>query len=72
MNNFETSDIVLAATLKVKGYKMIEIVKNGNKGTFVFAAVDDNIIEEYDLGEAQVEPKSLNYSIKELTTSARR
>ena len=72
MNEFSTSDIVLAALLKVKGYKLIEILKNGNKGTFIFAEVYDDIIDEYDLGDAKVEPKSLNFMIKELTTAARR
>lgn len=67
-----TTDIVLAAYLKVKGYRMIEILKNGNKGTFIFESVPDEIINEYDLGESQVEPKALNYEIKALTTAARR
>jgi hypothetical protein len=71
-NDFSTSDIVLAAMLKVQGYRMIEILKNGNKGTFVFADVSDEIINEYDLGQSKVEPKSLNYEIKALTTAARR
>jgi len=67
-----TTDIVLAAYLKVQGYKMIEILKNGNKGTFVFVDVQDEIINEYDLGQAKVEPRALNYEIKALTTAARR
>ncbi len=72
MNRFETTDIVLAAYLKTRGFKLHEIVKNGNKGTFVFTNVDEEIINEYDLGQASVEPKALNYEIKALTTAARR
>lgn len=72
MTKFETTDIVLAAYLKTKGFKLIEILKNGNKGTFVYGNVDEEIINEYDLGQASVEPKSLNYEIKALTTAARR
>ena len=72
MNRFEATDIVLAAYLKVNGHRLIEILKNGNKGTFVFGSVDDNIINDYDLGKSTVEPKSLNYEIKALTTAARR
>jgi hypothetical protein len=72
MNRFETTDIVLAAYLKTEGYKLIEILKNGNKGTFVYGEVDEKIINEYDLGQASVEPKALNYEIKALTTAARR
>jgi hypothetical protein len=72
MTRFETTDIVLAAYLKTMGFKLIEIMKNGNKGTFVYGGVDEEIINEYDLGQASVEPKSLNYEIKALTTAARR
>ena len=69
---FSTTDIVLAAYLKVKGFKLTEIAKNGNKGTFYFADVVEKLISDYDLGQASVEPKSLNYEIKNLTTAARR
>ena len=69
---FETSDIVLAAYLKVCGIRLEDIVRNGNKGTFIFHNVNEQIIEEYDLGSASVEPKSLNNEIKSLTTAARR
>lgn len=72
MIKFETTDIVLAAYLKTKGYKLIEILKNGNKGTFVYGDVQDDVINSYDLGQSTVEPKSLNYEIKALTTAARR
>jgi len=74
MNNrdFSTTDIVLAAYLKVKGFRLVEILKNGNKGTFVFTDIDEDLIDEYDLGQALVEPKKLNYEIRMLTTSCRR
>lgn len=72
MEQLSTTDIVLAAYLKVRSFKMTEILKNGNKGTFIFADVPENIINEYDLGQAKVEPKALNYEIKALTTAARR
>jgi hypothetical protein len=71
-DRFETTDIVLAAYLKTKGNKLLEIMKNGNKGTFVFVSVSKTLIDDYDLGQATVEPKSLNYEIKSLTTAARR
>jgi hypothetical protein len=72
MDEFRTQDIVLAATLKVKGYKLVELLKNGNKGTFVFEDVPDDIINDYDLGNCLIEPRQLNAEIKALTTSARR
>lgn len=67
-----TQDIVLAAALKVLGYNMSHIEKNGNKGTFFFEEVDGNIVEEYDLGNLRVEPQTFNSAIKALTTATRR
>jgi len=72
MTEFSTVDIVLAATLKTKGYKLVEILKNGNKGTFIFDNVNETDLRDYDLGHALVEPRSLSYEIKSLTTAARR
>lgn len=72
MDKFGTTDIVLAAYLKIQGYKMVEIMKNGTKGTFIFTTVPEDIINSYDLGQTLVEPKALNYEIKALTTAARR
>ena len=68
----ETSDIVLAASLKVKGYKLDRIEKQGNRGIFCFADVDDAVLSEFDLGKAVVEPVSFNNAIKALTTATRR
>jgi hypothetical protein len=72
MDNLETTDIVLAAYLKLKGFKMTNIVRHGNKGTFVFDKVPENVINEYDIGQALIEPRALNAEIKALTTSVRR
>lgn len=69
---FETVDIILAAYLKVKGYKLLNIVRNGNRGTFVFDVVPAQVLEDYDLGNALVEPKSLNSEVRSLTTATRR
>lgn len=70
--SFETVDIILAAYLKVKGFKLQNIIRNGNRGTFVFEVIPPNVLEEYDLGEASVEPKALNSEIRSLTTATRR
>lgn len=70
--HIETSDIVLAASLKVKGYKLDKIEKQGNRGIFCFLDVDDNILSEFDLGKCLVEPVSFNNAIKALTTATRR
>lgn len=70
--HIETSDIVLAASLKVKGFKLDRIEKQGNRGIFCFADVDDSVLNEFDLGKSMVEPVSFNNAIKALTTATRR
>jgi hypothetical protein len=70
--DIETSDIVLAASLKVQGQKLDRIEKQGNRGIFCFSDVDTKILEEFDLGKCQVEPVSFNNAIKALTTATRR
>lgn len=69
---YRTSDIVLASFLKLAGCQIIDIEKQGEKGTFVFSNVRDDLIRAYDLGQAAVEPISFNNTIKQLTTSVRR
>jgi hypothetical protein len=69
---FSTTDIVLAACLKVKGYTLDRIERTGNKGTFFFADVPEELISKYDLGNMTVEPVAFNNAIKALTTAARR
>lgn len=70
--SFNTTDIVLAASLKLHGSELIRIERTGNKGIFIFSNVSDEFIEDYDLGKVQVEPVSFNNTIKQLTTSVRR
>jgi hypothetical protein len=70
--SIETQDIVLAATLKVLGYRLDTIEKIGNKGIFFFNDVDESVITDYDLGNLKVEPISFNSAIKALTTASRR
>lgn len=70
--SIESSDIILAATLKVKGYKLDKIEKQGSRGIFCFSDVDTDILAEFDLGQCQVEPISFNNAIRALTTATRR
>ena len=72
MEEYRTTDIVLAASLKVYGVSLSSIERAGNKGIFVFSDVDEDFIRDYDLGKIQVEPVSFNNAIKQLTTSVRR
>lgn len=69
---YKTTDIVLAAFLKINGHAIVGIEKQGQKGTFVFADVSEDLVRAYDLGQALVEPVALNNTIKQLTTSVRR
>jgi hypothetical protein len=70
--DYETTDIVLAAFLKINGCQMVAIEKQGQKGTFLFKNVSDDLIKMYDLGQARVEPVIFNNTIKQLTTSVKR
>ena len=72
MNSFKTTDIILAAVLRLIDVELIDIEVIGNKGTFVFANVDSEFLSQYDLGKCTVEPVAFNNMIKQLTTSVRR
>jgi hypothetical protein len=67
-----TSDIVLAATLKVKGFRLDRIEKDGKRGIFCFVEVDASVLTEFNLGQSLVEPVALNNAIKALTTATKR
>lgn len=69
---YKTTDIVLASFLKLNGVSLMRIEKFGQKGTFVFEGVSDDLLVTYDLGNAKVEPVAFNNTIKQLTTSVRR
>jgi hypothetical protein len=69
---YKTTDIVLAAFLRLNGHPIAQIEKNGLKGTFVFSNIGDDLLKKYDLGQALVEPVAFNNMIKQLTTSVRR
>ena len=70
--NYKTTDIVLAAFLRLNGCTMLGIEKQGSRGTFVFDALDEELIRTYDLCQALVEPVAFNNMIRQLTTSVRR
>lgn len=69
---YRTSDIVLASFLRLNKCQMLRIEKVGQKGTFVFANVSEELVDAFDLGNATVEPVAFNNAIKQLTTSVRR
>ena len=72
MSEYKTTDIVLAASLKVLGNDVQSIEITGNKGTFVFVNIDEQQLVDYDLGKVLVEPIAFNNAIRQLTTSVRR
>lgn len=69
---YRTTDIVLAAYLRLQGCAMTGIDKQGHRGTFVFENVPEALVMQYDLGSAKVEPLQFNNMIKTLTTAVRR
>ncbi len=72
MESFKTTDIVLAAVLRLSDIELIDIEVCGNKGTFIFVNISEDFLIQYDLGKATVEPVAFNNMIKQLTTSVRR
>lgn len=68
---FRTTDIVLAASLKMSGYALDNIEKQGSKGTFVFVDVSDEFLNTFNLGKHRVEPVLFNNTIRQLTTSVK-
>ncbi len=72
MVSIATQDIVLAASLRVLGYKVTKIEKDGNKGIFYFDNVSEDHINQYDLQQLLVEPMAFNSAIKSLTTATKR
>lgn len=69
---YKTTDIVLASSLRIHGYKMSSIEISNGRGTFIFTDVDSEFLIQYDLGKCLVEPIAFNNNIKQLTTSVRR
>ena len=68
----ETSDICLAASLRVYGYTLQEILKEERRGIFVFVDVDDDIVSKYNLGQLLVEPNAFHAAVKFLTMAVKR
>jgi hypothetical protein len=70
---YKTSDIILAACLKVSGANLESIKRTDTgKGVFIFTNVSEEYLSQYDLGKVLVEPVNFNNAVKQLTTSVRR
>ena len=68
----KTTDIALAAFLKAKGFTLEEISITGRQGTFVFSDVDTELVNQYFIGNALVEPVAFHNAIRQLTTACKR
>lgn len=66
-STYSTSDLYLAAFLKLKGYKM-SVEKNRNKANFIFEVDEllNDLIVNYLNGEGNCEPLLYANSIKNL------
>lgn len=71
ITDYRTTDIVLAAYLKLNNCVLANIEKQNQQGTFVFVSVSIYYIKQYQLGNAIVEPKMFNNMIKQLSNSVR-
>jgi hypothetical protein len=69
---YRTSEVGLAASLKVKGYNLSSVELQGSKGIFVFEAVEQEFLDQFDLGQILVEPTTFHGAVKQLTTIVRR
>lgn len=69
---YKTSDIVLAASLKSLGNTLSSVELQGSKGIFVFEDVEQQFLDQFDLGQVRIEPIAFHSAVKQLTTIVRR
>ena len=69
---YKTSDIVLAASLKSLGNTLSSVELQGSKGIFVFEDVEQQFLDQFDLGQIRIEPIAFHSAAKQLTTIVRR
>lgn len=76
MNNlldiYTTSHIPLAAYLKVKGMKIINIEVKEKRGVFTFENVVRELIIDFNNGSASIEPGEYAEKMSQLTQTAKR
>lgn len=68
---YKTTDIYLASTLVINGYALHSIELERNKGTFIFADIDRQLVQDFYMEKARVEPQRYAQQIKALTTLVR-
>ncbi len=60
------SDVHLAAYLRAKGYKIIDVRPDGRRTEWVFAAVPDTVILDYYNGADQISARELFNAFREM------
>jgi hypothetical protein len=66
--SYITTDIVLAATLQLKGYNISSIVVEGRRGTFTFNDVPPDIISDFHECRILVAPVAFHRALRDITT----
>ena len=70
---YPTTDIVLAAALKMHGAKFERIhIRNGKQGVFFFSNVEQGFLDSFNTGQVLVEPCAFHAEIKSLTMAVNR
>jgi len=72
MQDLDTTDIVLAALLRCRGHQLSKLIKNGSKSSFQFKNVPIELLNQYDLGQALVEPRLFNHEVRALASACMR
>lgn len=72
LDTYTTNHVPLAAYLKVKGVRIINIEVKDRKGYFTFENVNRDYVIEFNNGEASVEPADYATRMSQLTQTAKR
>lgn len=72
LDSYITSHVPLAAYLKVKGIRIINIVVKERRGVFEFENVPREYIIDFNNGAASVEPAEYADKMSQLTQTAKR
>jgi hypothetical protein len=72
LDTYTTAHVPLAAYLKCKGVRIVNITAKDRRGTFVFENVDRQLIIDFNNGEAIVEPSDYAQRMSQLVQTAKR
>jgi hypothetical protein len=72
IEEYATTDIVLASCLKYFGFNLSRIQTQGKRGIFYFYAVEKQFLENFDKNLVSVEPIKFHSILKQLNIAVRR